>query len=190
MPQYLRVSYEGDELGSYGKRRVTKEALMVDMTPFLSCLEYALTAGSNSLLHDTDLEFIPLNQHPRQKSTMEIDYEHHRNETGCAPIKQDVFGKIVLAQQGGSCSDGQKAMEVQKAGGVGILLYGGEEQVEDMVSLDQHPMVRIPVATLHGQDGANLLQHFRPDSDRDGSKISMRFVSHTMAIKSAGQMSA
>lgn len=32
MPQYLRVSYKGDDLGIYGKGTVTKEALIVDTT--------------------------------------------------------------------------------------------------------------------------------------------------------------
>lgn len=119
---------------------------------------------------------------------METGPEQSSNGVGCGPIKKDVYGKIVLAERGGNCSDGQKAMEVQKAGGVGIMLYSGKEQVEN--NADQHPLVRIPVVTLHDQDGANLLRHyFRAGGDGDASKISMRFVSRAMAIKSAGQMS-
>ncbi|KAI8339097.1 peptidase S8/S53 domain-containing protein [Chlamydoabsidia padenii] len=163
--QMLRVYHKGNELDNY---------------------EYALTDGPTLLTHDTDIEFIPLVRQTRNQHD-DNDDDDDGNETGCGPIKQDISGKMVLAQRGG-CDDAQKAIEVQKAGGLGLLIYNVNHQDDDddNMAFERNPLVHIPVASLRGQDGATMLQHYRK---RGGTKLSMKFVSHPMAIKSAGLMS-
>ncbi|KAI8341971.1 peptidase S8/S53 domain-containing protein [Chlamydoabsidia padenii] len=154
----LRVYHKGYELGSY---------------------EYTLTDGSQFVLNGTDIEFTTLI--PRLTESNET------NEMGCHPIMQDIINKVVLVKRGG-CNFGQKAMQVQNAGGVGILIYNTDMNEEPVtIDLRRYFRVRIPVASLNGQDGLSLLRHYYGANDT--KQMTMKFISEVMPIKNVGLMS-
>lgn len=136
------------------------------------------------MLDGTDTEFTTLVPRHRMKATFEAT---EANEAGCDPIMQDIVNKVVLVKRGG-CDFGQKAMQVQNVGGAGILIYNTQMD-EDPVTIDLHrySRVRIPVASLNGQDGLSLLRHYYGASDT--KQMTMKFISEVMPIKNVGLMS-
>ena len=76
---------------------------------------------------------------------------------GCEPISNDLTGHIVLLRRG-QCEFGQKAMHVQDAGGIGLLVYSnpGDDAVE--INLEKYTRVNIPVGSVNGDNGAKVFQ--------------------------------
>ncbi|CAO3598307.1 unnamed protein product [Absidia cylindrospora] len=157
----LRVYHKGRELGSY---------------------EYTLTDGSQFVLNGTDTEFATLVGYENMTSEYSED-----NDTGCDPIMQDIVDKVILVKQGG-CDFGQKAMQVQNAGGTGLLIYNPDPEDEPAsIDIRRYTRVHIPVASLTSQDGFSLLRHYY--QARDESHMTMKFISEIMPIKNVGHMS-
>ncbi|KAI8089167.1 peptidase S8/S53 domain-containing protein [Halteromyces radiatus] len=158
----LRLYRKGKELGSY---------------------EYYLTDGVQFSLNGTETEFTTLV--PRHKHKK--NHTMGNSGTGCEPIMQDIVNKIVLVKRGG-CDFGQKAMQVQNAGGAGILIYNSKKE-DDPVTIDLHrySRVTIPVASLSAQDGLSLLRLYYGANDT--TQMTMKFLSEILPTRNAGLMS-
>ncbi|KAJ2774587.1 hypothetical protein IWQ56_000516 [Coemansia nantahalensis] len=69
--------------------------------------------------------------------------------SACAPVSQDLAGKIALVHSG-ECTEEEQALAVHKAGAVGVLIVNGDKAPSDpTVSAE----VEIGVAVIRKQDG-------------------------------------
>ncbi|CAO3595191.1 unnamed protein product [Absidia cylindrospora] len=165
----LRVYHHGHELANY---------------------EYALIDGSRFDLDETNTELTTLVTEQKEKNTSATLIED-KNDTGCHPILQDVQNKVVLVK-GGECDLGEKAMQVQNAGGSGVLVYSTDSDNVDSVDMDsrRYSRVQIPVISLSGKDGAALLRHYYGMmANGMTSKMTVDFVAENMSKKTVKQMS-
>ncbi|ORX51670.1 subtilisin-like protein [Hesseltinella vesiculosa] len=108
-------------------------------------------------------------------------------ETACDPILQNVHDQVVAVKRG-ECDFGQKAMQVQNAGGTGVLVYS--TGADDAVSIDLHRYTRItiPVASVSGEDGVALLDAYH-ESKITNSPLSAKFISELTEVKTGGLLS-
>ncbi|ORZ22157.1 peptidase S8/S53 domain-containing protein [Absidia repens] len=165
----LRVYHHGRELASY---------------------EYVLIDGSHYDLDETNTELTTLVTERKEKNISATIIEDE-NDTGCHPIIEDVQNKVVLVK-GGECDLGQKALEVQNAGGSGVLIYNTADlDNADSVDMDtqRYSLVQIPVISLSGQDGAALLRHYYGmKANSMTSKMTLNFVAEKKTKKMVKKM--
>ncbi|CAO3629431.1 unnamed protein product [Cunninghamella echinulata] len=144
----------------------------------LGNFEFLLTEGSQLTTNETDISIAVLHS----------DRTANRNEEmACNPIlSQNVTNKLVLVKRGG-CDFGQKAINVQNAGGIGLLVYNhpGEEAIS--LDLQSYPRVRIPIGSLSGDDGEALTRLYR--NTKDTTEMSIKVSTHIMRVKNVGRMS-
>ncbi|KAI8139731.1 peptidase S8/S53 domain-containing protein [Fennellomyces sp. T-0311] len=89
---------------------------------------------------------------------------HRTASTGCDPIQHDLNGYVALLRRG-ECEFGQKAMQVQNAGAVGLIVYcePGEDAVA--IDLDDYTRIKIPVGSISGDDGIQLVDQLANRTD-------------------------
>ncbi len=76
----------------------------------------------------------------------------------CEPTSYDLSGSIALIKRG-TCQFGLKALNAQNAGAVAVIIYNNNNsgQPFDMASGDDSDDVTIPVFSMSGADGNNLI---------------------------------
>ncbi|KAI8063269.1 peptidase S8/S53 domain-containing protein [Gongronella butleri] len=167
----MHLFQNGHEITSFGTKRRVSEASGSDSPRFL---EYVTGDGPDFVLGGK----------PQQLVLLPAGSE---GDTACDAILKDIHDKIVVARRG-DCDFGQKAMQVQNAGGSGIIVYSNPE--EDSVSIDLHrySRIRIPVVSISGEDGELLMNLYHETQDLD-QPFTARFVSEQVPVKGGGLMS-
>ncbi|KAG2222299.1 hypothetical protein INT45_006978 [Circinella minor] len=107
---------------------------------------------------------------------------------GCAPILNDLTGHIVLLRRG-QCEFGQKAIHVQNAGGIGLLVYSdpGDDAVE--IDLRRYTRVNIPVASISGDNGTqifHLLTTTTTTEAKNNNSMTIKFSEQLVKIDTGG----
>ncbi|KAJ2520152.1 hypothetical protein H4217_002227 [Coemansia sp. RSA 1939] len=77
---------------------------------------------------------------------------------GCAPYADSHPGQIFLVKRG-NCTFVEKALNAQKAGAVGVLVYNYDSEL--MSPTSESPEVTIPVVVIKGDDGQAILDEVK-----------------------------
>ncbi|KAI9033957.1 peptidase S8/S53 domain-containing protein [Phycomyces nitens] len=108
-------------------------------------------------------------------------------EYGCKPFDPSRFlGSVVLVRRG-KCEFSKKAINVQEAGGVGILVYNRRGEEATTIDLG-NSNVTIPVGSIDGHNGATLFSMFSRTIDPNTS-LKTTF-SNKMAPIQTGELSS
>ncbi|CAO3633503.1 unnamed protein product [Cunninghamella blakesleeana] len=139
--------------------------------------EFLLTEGSRLSTNDSNILLAVL--HYDNKTDADV-------ELACRTIQQNVTNKLVLVKRGG-CDYGQKALNVQNAGGIGLLVYDEPGKEALSLNLQSFSRVRIPIGSLSGDSGKALAQLYQ--RTKYGSNVSVKISTQTTSIKTVGRMS-
>lgn len=136
-----------------------------------------MTEGSRLSTNDSNISLAVL--HSKNNTNPDL-------ELACNPIQQNVTNKLVLVKRGG-CDYGHKALNVQNAGGIGLLVYNDPGKEALSLNLQSFSRVRIPIGSLSGDNGEALAQIYQ--RTKYSSNVSVKISTQTTSIKTAGLMS-
>lgn len=96
---------------------------------------------------------------PTVNNTLSDDDLFASVSKACEPIIVDLTGSIVLVQRG-SCEFGEKAMNAQKAGAAGLLVWDRSEDEAIQIDLEGYDNIDIPVGSVDGDLGYDLVKQY------------------------------
>ncbi|KAL0092386.1 secreted subtilisin-like serine protease [Phycomyces blakesleeanus] len=105
-------------------------------------------------------------------------------EYGCQPLDPNRFvGSVVLVHRG-KCQFSRKALNVQQAGAVGLLVYNNPGEETTTIGLEG-ANITIPVGSINGEDGGTIFSMFSSTGDGNTS-FGAAFSNQMAPIKTAG----